>query len=58
MLRFTNVTNAEIVYETFKFEELLEEVKFSCNWEYAGEIKYTYCAVWVKQSKIAFIQIF
>jgi signal transduction histidine kinase len=58
MLRFTNVTNAEIVYETFKFGELLEKVKFSCNWEHACEIRYTNCAVLVKQSKIAFIQIF
>ena len=58
MLRFTNVINAEIVYETFKFEELIDKVKSSCNWEDACEIRYTNCAVLVKQSKIAFIQIF
>ena len=58
MLRFTKVINTEIVYETFKFEELLDKVKFSCNWEDACEIKYTNFAVLMKQSKIAFIQIF
>jgi signal transduction histidine kinase len=58
MLKFTNVTNAEIVYEAFNFKELLEEVKFTCNWEYACEIRSTNCDVFVKQSKIAFIQIF
>tara|TARA_B110000908_G_scaffold170210_1_gene229101 strand:+ start:82 stop:1281 length:1200 start_codon:yes stop_codon:yes gene_type:complete len=58
MLKFTNVINAEIVYETFKFEELIDKVKSSCNWEDACEIRYTNCTILVKQSKIAFIQIF
>jgi len=58
MLRFTKVINTEMVYETFKFEELVDKVKFSCNWEDACEIKYTNFAVLMKQSKIAFIQIF
>ena len=58
MLRFTKVINTEIVYETFKFEELLDNIKLSCNWEDACEIKYTNFAVLMKQSKIAFIQIF
>jgi signal transduction histidine kinase len=58
MLNFTNVTNIEIVYETFHLKELLEQVKSSCNWENTCEIKYTNCEISVKQSKIAFIQIF
>jgi light-regulated signal transduction histidine kinase (bacteriophytochrome) len=58
MLNFTNVTNIEIVYETFHLKELLEQAKSSCNWENTYEIKYTNCEISVNQSKIAFIQIF
>jgi light-regulated signal transduction histidine kinase (bacteriophytochrome) len=55
MLNFTNVTNTEIVYETFHLKELFEQVKSSCNWENTCETMYTNCENSVKQSKIAFI---
>ena len=58
MLNFTNVTNAEIVYETFHLQELLEQIKFSCNWENICVINYINCEISVKQSKIAFTQVF
>ena len=58
MLDFANVNNTEIVYETFNLEELLEEVKASCNWEEAYVVKYNNCNILLKQSTVAFIQIF
>lgn len=58
MLNFTKSTNAEIVFETFNFEKLLEQIKSSCNWEHTYIINYTNCNITLKQSKIAFIQIF
>jgi hypothetical protein len=48
MLNFTNVVNAQIVYEDFNLKELLEQVKSSCNWENTREIKFTNCAISVK----------
>jgi signal transduction histidine kinase len=58
MLNFTKSTNAEIVFETFNFQKLLEQIKSSCNWEHTYIINYTNCNITLKQSKIAFIQIF
>lgn len=58
MLNFTKATNAEIVFETFNFEKLLEQIKLSCNWSHTYIIHYTNCNITLKQSRIAFIQIF
>tara|TARA_B100000787_G_scaffold163370_1_gene144973 strand:- start:11267 stop:12466 length:1200 start_codon:yes stop_codon:yes gene_type:complete len=58
MLRFTKSTNAKIVFETFNLEELLENIKTTCNWEHTYIINYTNCNIILKQSRIAFIQIF
>ena len=58
MLNFTKVINTEIVFEVFNFEELLERVKWSFNWEKTYEISYSNCDINMMQSRIAFIQIF
>ena len=58
MLNFTKVTNKEIIHTEFNLEKLLEEIKNSCNWNSAYEINYTNCNFSIKQSKVAFIQIF
>jgi signal transduction histidine kinase len=58
MLNFTKATNAEIVFETFNFKKLLEQIKSSCNWSHTYIIHYTNCNITLKQSRIAFIQIF
>lgn len=58
MLNFTKVINTEIVFEVFNFEELLERVKWSFNWDKTYEISYSNCDINMMQSRIAFIQIF
>ena len=58
MLNFTKVINTEIVFEVFNFEELLERVKCSFNWDKTYEISYSNCDINMMQSRIAFIQIF
>jgi signal transduction histidine kinase len=58
MLNFTKVTNAKIIFESFNFEELLERIKVSCRWEDTCETNYIGCNVLVKQSRVAFIQVF
>ncbi|TXD49145.1 GAF domain-containing sensor histidine kinase [Polaribacter sp. IC073] len=58
MLNFTKTTNAEIVFETFHLEGLLAQIKSSSNWNNSYKISYSGCTISLKQSKIAFIQIF
>ena len=58
MLSFTKVTNKEIVYLNFNLEELLEEIKVSCNWSNSYEIRYYNCNTLIRQSKLALTQIF
>ena len=58
MLNFTKVTNTKIVFESFNFKELLKKIKVSCSWEDTCEINYLGCDVFIKQSRVAFIQVF
>ncbi len=58
MLDFTKATNAEINYENFNFKQIFDDIKCSCNWEDRYEINFSNCDKNIKQSKIAFTQIF
>ena len=58
MLNFTKVTNTKIVFESFNFKELIKKIKVSCSWEDTCEINYIGCDVFIKQSRVAFIQVF
>lgn len=58
MLNFTKVINTEIVFEVFNFEELLERIKWSLNWDKTYKISYSNCDINMMQSMVAFTQIF